>query len=383
MINYYVKNIIRTLFIGFIFILMNPAYIYGGETGLQSETGQEYLFFYVTPCEACDIAKEILDQLENEENVLFTRLNIYEEDNLLLYFVLAEINSIPERDRQVPVLFFDGGYTIDFSYEAVLEIISAFQGIDLSDIRYMDAEQALIYVTRNYLLFFWIGLLNGFNPCSISMILLLFSLLAVKKLNIIKLGLAYTLGRWITYLAIGLLLYGFISTIDGQVMQRISTIITWFLVLASLTLALLHFFDFLAAKREQYGKIRVQLPRFLRDFNHKLIQNTSLEGRENLIVLAVFALAVFVSVGEFICTGQIYLATIIYLNRSDAGTAVLPLLIYVTAMIIPSLVLTVLVARGKNAFELSEIFRRNMPVVKLAGMVFFLGFAVYLIAFSL
>lgn len=63
----------------------------------------------------------------------------------------------------------------------------------------------------------------------------------------------------------------------------------------------------MAAKHENYGKIKLQLPTALKKINHGWIKRIS--GLENawLLLLVSFALGVFISVGEFLCTGQIFL----------------------------------------------------------------------------
>lgn len=89
----------------------------------------------------------------------------------------------------------------------------------------------------------------------------------------------------------------------------------------------------------------------------------------------IFLLGLVVSAGEFLCTGQVYLASILYLAKSGqawnwqlAGA----FFCYVGGSILPSAVLVVLVCRGKRILALSELARKRMPVIKLVTAVFFL-----------
>ena len=368
----------------FFFIVLlftNPLIAFG-----DASAKEYFIYFYVTPCDMCSSAAEVLDQIETYKDSLLLRLNLYEDNNLALYYILAGNNSISDANRQVPVLFFEGGYTTNFSMESVMEIFSGFKGIDIEKIRAGGENAVTMYGIRDYLLLFGVGLLNGLNPCSISMILLLSSLLIANKKNTLKYGLAYIVGKLLTYLAIGILFYKMIALIESRLIRTINLGLTYFLIITSLILAFFHFLDFLAAKREQYGKIRIQLPRLLREFSHKMIKNTFSGNHENVFILVIFSLSVVISLTEFICTGQIYLAAIVYLNKSADvmdKVAVAALLIYTLAMLIPHLAIIIFIALGKRIFDLSETFRKNMPLVKLAGMLIFLCLALFLILFSL
>ena len=119
--------------------------------------------------------------------------------------------------------------------------------------------------------------------------------------------------------------------------------------------------------------------------NHLLIEKTAGRG-EKILYVAVFLLGLCISVGEFLCTGQIYLATIVYLLDKAKGFSVelyTSLGTYVIAMAILPAVLTLLIHRGKRIILLSETLRSYMPVVKLVNSAFFLLIAIYLIAGAL
>jgi cytochrome c biogenesis protein CcdA len=94
---------------------------------------------------------------------------------------------------------------------------------------------------------------------------------------------------------------------------------------------------------------------------------------------AIFALGVLVSAGEFLCTGQIYLATILYLLRTGTGSvlAFSAFLCYTLAAALPPALLVILCHKGKQAMALSDFVRNRMPAIKIANSVFFAFFAVF------
>jgi cytochrome c biogenesis protein CcdA len=98
-----------------------------------------------------------------------------------------------------------------------------------------------------------------------------------------------------------------------------------------------------------------------------------------LLIPLCFALGVFISVGEFLCTGQIYLATIIFVFKNSEAfnlEAVSYFLIYGIAFVIPLIAITLLIHRGKEVFDVSEIVRDKLHIIKLVNALIFLIFAI-------
>lgn len=110
----------------------------------------------------------------------------------------------------------------------------------------------------------------------------------------------------------------------------------------------------------------------VRKFNHKVIKKIEGFIDTKYAAIGVFVVSMIVSAGEFLCTGQIYLATILYLVRRNIdmnGTALLALFVYVIAMIIPLTVLVIAVNQGQKVMVCSEYIRKNMPKIKLMSAI--------------
>ncbi|MDR1636776.1 MAG: hypothetical protein LBR93_05505, partial [Treponema sp.] len=226
---------------------------------------------------------------------------------------------------------------------------------------------------------FLAGLLGGLNPCSISMLLLLLSLLAAKNAHVLPLGLSYVASKLLTYLVLGLLLFTLARSLDAALFKAVQGLVRVVVIALSLLLCLLNTLDFINARRENYGAIRVQLPRALRRFNHSIIQK-AVEGSPRYLMAAIFSLGALVSAGEFLCTGQIYLATILYLLRTNTGSFALAFsafLCYTIAAALPPALLVILCHKGKQAMALSDFVRNRMPAIKIANTLFFALFAAF------
>jgi glutaredoxin len=347
--------------------------------------------FVTTACESCEKAKSFLEELpetvdlaSGERSPLKIRYA-----NISDGAALAELRrffgayAVPEEDQMVPVIFFAQGYL--GGYENIRQ--------GLGEVLRSGRAQGFSYPETDAPVqsFTWAelpgialaGLVGGVNPCSISMLLLLLSLLAAKGAHILALGFSYVASRMFTYLVLGLSLFSLGRVLESGTFRSLQGAARIVLAGAALVLCALNLADFVNARRENYGAIKVQLPKALRRFNHRIIQKT-LEGNPRFLAGAVFLLGMVVSAGEFLCTGQVYLAAILYLLRTDTGNYPLTLtafLCYTLMAALPPAVLVILCYRGKRAMALSDFIREKMPLIKLANAALFALFAFFTLFF--
>ena len=374
----------KCIILALLILLISGISVFAADNEIKPQDPSDSLFvmFVTTACAPCIRAEGFLDTLGSEyplDNGGYTKvdmriINIGDQDGALTAERFFEAYNVPQDDRRTPVLFYTLGYlTGDHVIIQDLEML-----IKSGALQNFVEPKAKPNITLNFPLIFGAGLLGGVNPCSISMVLMLLSLLASKRERIVQAGISYIAARLLTYLLLGLVLYKSLQVLNSGAFRFAVSAAGWFAAALAVGLCVFNILDFFNARHEKYGKIRVQLPQGLRSFNNRIIKKAAATGSRFLIP-AVFLLGVVVSAGEFLCTGQIYLATILYVMRSGDTAAVPSFLTYVTAMIIPMCVLLFLCARGRRLLEMSEFARRNMPVIKLANAVLFLAFAVYMV----
>jgi cytochrome c biogenesis protein CcdA len=341
--------------------------------------------FVTTACENCAKIEDLLNKLPGEITVsggTATPLDIYyfnvaERDGLPAIRLFFEAYAVPEEDQLTPIVFYSKGYLsgLEDIQKGIGEVLSSGYARDFTYPGIEAPEPGLAW--RELPAIFLAGLLGGINPCSISMLLLLLSLLGAKSGRILPLGLTYVASRMISYLALGLSLFSLGQILNQEAFASISGIIRVIVIALSLLLCALNLADFINARRENYGAIKVQLPKALRRFNHRLI-NKVIEGDPRFLMIGIFLLGIAVSAGEFLCTGQIYLATILYLLRADSGgrpLAFTALFCYTLAASLPPALAVLLCHKGKQALALSEFARKKMPVIKIANAALFALFA--------
>ncbi len=357
------------------------------------------LYFSAPACKACEQAEKVLtglnasypvivDGVPVDTNVTVQTFSLGDSQNAKRIGWYFTAYGVPEASQTAPIFFYGNKWISGDSAVSgqLLADIAAGKGLGT---RIMPPELMLDQTNSpnldkpTYSLpgVLATGLLNGLNPCSLAMMLFFLSLLAVRPGGILKAGILFATGKFIGFCLLGILFQGLFSRMQAPWFQSASKVV---LILLAGMMILLNLNDFRAAGKESYQSIRLQLPKKLRGMNHRWLKKVaSLEG-SRIFLAACLILGLIVSIGDFLCTGQIYLATILYVMQSSNGLdtrAILTFLGYGIAFVTPLLVLTFLVHRGREVFDVSEWVRRHMPAIKLVNACFFVLFGVWVVFF--
>lgn len=352
-------------------------------------TGKAPLVLFTTySCEACAAVKTYLDEIVDQRDLPILEYNIAEGTNVQMIRSWFGAYGVESSSQQVPIIFYGDKYLsgeeeICSGMEALLDDVdnaASLMQSRLDDYNVTELSDEI----PNLAVLFGSGLLAGFNPCSISMLLMLFSVILTAQASVRKNGLLYLGGKYVTYLGIGLGIYFAASVVTQSLLDRVMGMVKIVLVVLFLAVAVLNFVDFYNVRKGNLGKIRMQLPAGLRRWNHRLIRRVQgLSG--GLLSLVVLGLGVVISIGEFFCTGQIYMASILYMLRQGSAPALYILtafLIYVTAMCIPAVVFLFVIAKTRSINRISEFMLRRMDLVKMLNGILFSGFAFYFLIFG-
>ena len=362
-----------------------------------SDSDSVLWLFTTLSCTDCGRVYRLLDQIGDTvtladgsvSRVVVKETNITEENNVAVLYALFDTYGVPDSSQQVPALFYqDGWLTGADDIEQNLEKdLRAGQMQHLDPARFREAAaqstaagESSVQNPPNPLSLILTGLVNGLNPCGASMLLMLLAGVIAVGGKILMTGLSYLAGKMAAYFAMGFGLYRLLQMIDTAFLSGLSRVLSWIFAGIFLVLAVLYVIDFVHVRREEYGKERMQLPQGLRRWNRKLIQRAA-SARASRLVPVCFALGVVVSAGEFFCTGQVYLAEILYLMRSGTGhaQAVLSFILYVTAMCVPSLLLVLVVAKTGSTVRASNTSLQALPAIKLLTAIVFAVFAVLML----
>lgn len=220
------------------------------------------------------------------------------------------------------------------------------------------------------------GLVDGINPCAISTLVFFISLLAVARVRGRALWLAgalFCLASMAAYFAIGFGLLRALHLLEGfgALRDAFNRMMAAVLIL----LALLSFRDaWRFASRREPGAVALRLPDALRDRLHRFM---GAAVRQRRAAAAALVCGLVVTIIESVCTGQVYLPTLVYLVRSGQSVArnSLLLLLYNTAFIMPLVAILVLACLGIRVGALIRWSTLHVIPGKLLMGLFFLCLA--------
>lgn len=357
-----------------------------GAEGAQEKHHIRYV--YVTACESCAKVKQLLNELPDtlplqegsaqEAEVEIESLELL--SNLALIEQLFETYQVPEADRVAPIVFLTDRYIAggDAILEGLPTALAAGDALingDPAGEAGDGTEEAGTASTA----FTWMGVLGagivaGLNPCALSMLLFLFSILLSMNVKIGRVLATFLSSKFISYLLLGTLLLNLFRAWNpswlGLVTRILLTVIAAVLIVMNLS-------DVVQSYREKYGKIKNQLPVRTRRFLHKRIER-ALSGNPRFLLLIVFALGVLVAFSEFLCAGQVYLATLLAGLQSGVETPrmFLYLVGFCLAFLLPSAVVGIALVRGQSMFAVSEHLRVRMPLIKLSTAIVMIAIVV-------
>jgi cytochrome c biogenesis protein CcdA len=225
------------------------------------------------------------------------------------------------------------------------------------------------------------GLLDALNPCAMATIVFFMSLLSaagVRGRRILLAGSAFAVGCFMTYTALGFGVLRVIHLFEG--FHSVKLVANTLMVAMMVLLAILSLRDAL-----RYGAthnprdISVKLPFLLMRKGHQLMKDGM--GHRS-IVIGGLVTGVVVTALESVCTGQIYIPTLVMLIKCGGGyssRAIGYLVAYNLMFVLPLVILFILVYQGLKWQAVLEWSKRNVVVSKILMGLFFLVMAVMMV----
>ncbi|MCR4406160.1 MAG: hypothetical protein NUW24_04440 [Anaerolineae bacterium] len=356
-------------------------------------------YFTKAGCRECDRVSTALRALQSRYPSLQVETFEIETNGALAEWLGARYGVPADRRLLTPAVFIgqDALIADEVTYDSLKALVERYAvtgaeatWTDFNPNQQAEAQNSLIERFRSFgvMAVLGAGLIDGINPCAFTTVILFISYLALtgrKGWEIIITGLAFTLGVFIVYVALGMGLYKVLelSPFLQGTMSVLRTVIFVLTGLLCLVLAMAAFQDFLKARKGQTKGMALSLPDGLRRQINRVIRTGA---RRRVFVPAAFVTGLLVSIIELACTGQVYWPTIVFVMQVPElrARAFLYLLFYNLAFILP-LVIVFLLAylEVTTAERLGRFLRKWMWAIKLATAVFFLAIAVLVLYFSI
>jgi hypothetical protein len=224
------------------------------------------------------------------------------------------------------------------------------------------------------------GLLDGINPCAFTTIVFFISLLALvgkTKPELLTVGIFFTFAVFLTYLLLGL---GALQVINSlRTIPLLRQILRFGIAGVAFIFAGFSLYDVIVYLRtKQTDSMTLQLPRRIKERIHQVMrEKLKLKG----LIFAAFTTGILVSLLESVCTGQVYLPTLVFMTKESAVKlqAYGYLLLYNLMFIIPLVIVFLLALFGVTSTRFSSLTRGNLIVSKSLLILLFLTLAAVLI----
>lgn len=360
---------------------------------LEAVGKKEIVFFETFGCQECDRALSLLKGFAREDSTLVIRTYSTEDPEAKeLLAAFGEVYNIPKDKRLLtPVIFFGRGYLLKSDiHSANLKALLEEQEEEsipwekIEEAREKGAEEIIReFKGFRILPIIVAGLIDGINPCAFATLIFFItylSVLGVHRRRVIWVAAPFIAAVFATYFLLGFLAYQILALLS--VLRWVSIIIVAATIVFLLVLTAYSFNDFLLLKGGKGEKIKLKLPDRIRKRLNQIIRKRTTFGG---IVIGAVVTGFFVSLFELICTGQVYLPTLVYVVQVSEfrGRALLYLLIYNIAFIIPLVVVFILVRFGMTERHFQTFLTRHAALTKLLTAILFIVLAGLMVFFLL
>ncbi|MDD5440160.1 MAG: DUF1573 domain-containing protein [Candidatus Omnitrophica bacterium] len=356
---------------------------------------QDLVYFYSTSCDKCmRIKDEVMplvgERFKDEIGIVYKDIGDIEN-----YKALFEPKKKYSKDEKAefPVLFLNGNFIDkrdlknDDDHGKIVSFIKSSIKTAISAPAVSGKADPLEYFkTFTLPAVMLAGFVDGINPCSFTVIVFFISFLSLQRYNrktIVLSGCAFIMASFFTYLGIGIGLFGPLYAVKGY-RAAVGTIN---IIVGALSMALgaISFYDafiFLKTKRPEDSILK--LPNGVKNKIHKMVGD-EYRARQNKGTLKIFfaslAIGFSISVLESVCTGQLYVPTIIFVLKATQYKlqALLYLLTYNMMFIIPLVAIFLLALAGVSSQGFSAIFKKYFFIIKIALAIIFLALGASLV----
>lgn len=367
--------------------------------GYSSVSGMRKLIVFHSPaCHRCIEAKnEVMPEIENEfkGKILIEYRDIADIENYKLMLSLKETYQAKDLG-DLPVFFLDGHFLSSegelknklkaFILQAISAPLSTQAQSPIDLISRFKAFKPLAVISA--------GLIDGINPCAFTVMVFFISFLALqeyRKRELALIGLSFTFAVFLTYILLGLGVFGFLYRLKN--FWLLTKVFNISIGIFSIILGIFALYDFFRFKKTKKTEgLILQLPTLIKKRIHSVIglhyrRAKAQEGKQLLrapisrLVLSALITGFLVSLLEAVCTGQVYLPTITFVLKTTPLKlpALGYLLLYNLMFILPLLIIFLFSLWGVSSEQFSKFLKQRLLLIKMLMAVLFFGLGIFLL----
>ena len=340
------------------------------------------VYFYSDSCSYCKEVKPIIDAIKKDKQISVIEYSIDDPSNLAIQEQYAKYYKIDEaKQHNIPMLFlgsriFDNNsdiknnllWTIELAKKEPSKYQTYIMELDKDMEKSFFKEKAKEITFAGILL---AGLLDGINPCAISVLMIFCSFLLFrgKKKTVIPTAIIFIAGSFISNLAIGLGLFTILKTISGSTAIMVSVYVVS--IILCIIAVYLNTIDIINGfKKNDITGFKNQLST---ETKFKISEIFRKAVSTKFIVLAAFIAGVIIAAMEFSCTGQVYIPTITYMINAELSISyILMLVLYNIMFVLPLILVVLLLLLIKEPEDIKGRFLKYSHIIKIIANIFFM-----------
>jgi len=360
------------------------------------DKGKKQLYFFYSPtCRECaDARMTTLPSLRSlfGEKIDVVELDISLPEQYKFYLSLRRQYYYALQNDPWPVFFLEGQFLSGKSKEPPESFVSRIiqnggaagktgSGSAPVDIKDNFAGLGVLAIVSA-------GLVDGINPCAFTVIVFFISFLALQKYSrkeLLFVGAVFILAVFFAYVMIGLGIFGFLYKLNR--FWQVANAVNFVFGIFSLALGVAAVYDIIVFYSRGGGdNMALRLPAAVKARIQGVIADSYRKGedpcpeRRSLRAHAVtaFSTGFLVSLLESVCTGQMYLPTIVFVLKTAEfkAKAWFYLFLYNIMFILPLAAVLTVALFGVTSSRMASFVSRKIPVLKaaMAAVFFIMGF---------
>ena len=227
------------------------------------------------------------------------------------------------------------------------------------------------------------GLVDSINPCAIAGLIFFISYLAYiqrKGKEVLFIGILYSAGVFSANLLLGLWFRRMLVYVERFAL--VSALIYPATGFIALVFAALSYRDYCRARDGDPNEMTLQMPKWAKKATHTIVRTAA---RSEYLAAFAFFVGFGITFFEFLCTGQVYLPTIVYILGVPElrSQAMFYLVLYNLLFISPLVIVFVAAYLETTSKSMQDLFKKHVAGTKIAATLFFLLIGIVMLATGL
>ena len=344
----------------------------------------DVVYFYSSKCMACKENSSFIENLSKVDGINLIKYNTNEADCSNIQSAYAEHFGVSEEKTVIVPYIYYGNKAYELSPQLHSQVLSEIDDYVSGKVPYenfkYDGNACEMSPFEKFMYKMTVpgiilaGLLDGINPCAISILMVFYSFLMIteNKKKIILMSSLFIAGIFLANFTFGLGFKLFYNVLAGN--EIIMYLLYSIAILMCLAAIALNTIDIINHKKEI---VKNQLPDTIK---YKMVNLLRKNVFSKFAIITSMGVGFIIGAVELACTGQIYFPTLTYMIQSTnyGAQSILLLVLYNIMFVLPLISITVIAGCIKQPEQIKGMIMKKNWLIKLIANIFFIIMSIIL-----